>query len=682
MPPTKKSKTTKDGGKSQQITLFKANPNIARISVVEQYLRTEVLLTESIYHGRVPDDAKGKYFKYIVSEHEERTDTYSVKYCGQAISPSMSNFVAFHESDESVISGLSLKEIKSGRSLYMSQINKTKAAENDKVSKMKKELQEAAKDPTKVDLSDIDTIIDSDPDGGKSFSLINLEFEPCDHADNDENKKQRWRHKSTGRTFWVNRNANGTAWETGCWNRELLVIASGKLEATGRFDAQVRAQRLLKVRGYKPREKTVLKGMGKFFPFEEDLPHHINEALVVISTGSPISFFANPFVIEWLQKIEPRHRPLYRVKFLRLLRVIQFVLNLEISLMLKEAYLRYGGQIVASTSDFWWDNVRKASFGACIGNFMAKQYRLRNGIDTFMSDVTLSSLSNSSNPRGWETVLRSIKATIARCQALFDVVLFDKAHTGEEVGAWLYDIHERVGCEPYMQGSQVVDGDATAGASIGELSWKSSDERSEVVVADKCDAHQANTSGRRASGTSVHRTNRNPPMGESLKKLHLTLGRVSNSGKRMGIYKDVGKERKRTKTLILDSSCETRWSSHHDEVLRTNMNQADLATALDRLISKDGYDKELWKQHQQDISKVKPTESDYLIYQQYECALGPLRQFLQFSQGAKVVVHLELFEARMAIERMSASFFFTYENLSTSQEHRSHDLTKRRQNQF
>ena len=64
--------------------------------MVEQYLRTEVLLTESIYHGKVPDDAKGKYFNYIVSEHEERTDTYSVKYCGQAISPSMSNFVAFY----------------------------------------------------------------------------------------------------------------------------------------------------------------------------------------------------------------------------------------------------------------------------------------------------------------------------------------------------------------------------------------------------------------------------------------------------------------------------------------------------------------------------------------------------------------------------------------------------------
>lgn len=159
-----------------------------------------------------------------------------------------------------------------------------------------------------------------------------------------------------------------------------------------------------------------------------------------------------------------------------------------------------------------------------------------------------------------ECFKRSKLALIARCQALLDLVLFDRPHTGQEIGSWLYDVHKRSGCEPYMQGSQTVDGDATAGASIGELCWKSTDERSELVVADKCDAHQANTSGRRASGTSVHNVNYNPTMGVSLNKLHVTLGRVSNSGKRMGIYKNVGKERKRTKTLLLDSACVTRWS--------------------------------------------------------------------------------------------------------------------------
>ena len=112
--------------------------------------------------------------------------------------------------------------------------------------------------------------------------------------------------------------------------------------------------------------------------------------------------------------------------------------------MLMECFLRYGDSIVASTSDFWWDRVRKASFGACIGTFMAKQYRLKNGIDLFMSDATLASMSSREEPQAWQGILCSKAYKLGRCQALLDFVLFDKPHTGEEVGAWLYDAHKRV----------------------------------------------------------------------------------------------------------------------------------------------------------------------------------------------------------------------------------------------
>ncbi len=67
------------------------------------------------------------------------------------------------------------------------------------------------------------------------------------------------------------------------------------------------------------------KGKG-FYSFEEDLPHHIREALVIISTGTTMSFFANPYVTDWLRRLDPAHRPIYRQKFLRLLRVILFIL--------------------------------------------------------------------------------------------------------------------------------------------------------------------------------------------------------------------------------------------------------------------------------------------------------------------------------------------------------------------
>lgn len=88
-----------------------------------------------------------------------------------------------------------------------------------------------------------------------------------------------------------------------------------------------------------------MKGMG-FFTFEEDLPHHIREAFVIISTGSAISFFDNPYVRDWLRSLNPAHRPLYRQKFLRIIRVIQFILVRRLTIFI------YSCLIIIDTSHF------------------------------------------------------------------------------------------------------------------------------------------------------------------------------------------------------------------------------------------------------------------------------------------------------------------------------------------
>eukprot|EP00957_Ditylum_brightwellii_P038846 2936307-Ditylum_brightwellii.AAC.1 len=46
-----------------------------------------------------------------------------------------------------------------------------------------------------------------------------------------------------------------------------------------------------------------------FFPFEEDLPHHIHEALVICSTGINKSFFDNLYVKLLMQGLNPCHQP-------------------------------------------------------------------------------------------------------------------------------------------------------------------------------------------------------------------------------------------------------------------------------------------------------------------------------------------------------------------------------------
>eukprot|EP00957_Ditylum_brightwellii_P009310 704520-Ditylum_brightwellii.AAC.1 len=70
------------------------------------------------------------------------------------------------------------------------------------------------------------------------------------------------------------------------------------------------------------------KGQG-FFPFEEDLPHHICKALVICSTGISMSFFDNPYVKSLMQGFNPHHWPVYRTKLVTIVLCVHQVLTSE-----------------------------------------------------------------------------------------------------------------------------------------------------------------------------------------------------------------------------------------------------------------------------------------------------------------------------------------------------------------
>lgn len=132
--------------------------------------------------------------------------------------------------------------------------------------------------------------------------------------------------------------------------------------------------------------------------------------------------------------------------------------------MLTEQFLKYLYSFVSSTSYFYWDSVHKASFGAYIANFMAKQYSIKIGISVFMSDSTLAS------PFGkWETILQSKAFKIKRCQSLLDFIFIDKDHTGEFAESWLNDANTCVYCEPPLIGSHTINGTFNAGKSVDVL---------------------------------------------------------------------------------------------------------------------------------------------------------------------------------------------------------------------
>ena len=147
--------------------------------------------------------------------------------------------------------------------------------------------------------------------------------------------------------------------------------------------------------------------------------------------------------------------------------------------------------------------------------------------------------------------------------------------------------------------------------------------------------------------------------------------------------KNVQKEHHRTKTIIIEDTCKTRWGSKHKEIRRASINQKDLEVSFDCMINPAGMDKELYNKHRNNLSVIMSRREDWLLYQQFEGAMQPLYQYILSAKNAQVVVHRELFKGRMCLERLAAPHFPMYENLSVDVTGpRSNNLTAHRLDQL
>lgn len=66
----------------------------------------------------------------------------------------------------------------------------------------------------------------------------------------------------------------------------------------------------------------------------EDLPHHVRAMKGIASSGVPNSFFGNVFIRDYLAKLAPGHRAIYRRTLIRLLRVYVDCQNKEVCIFL------------------------------------------------------------------------------------------------------------------------------------------------------------------------------------------------------------------------------------------------------------------------------------------------------------------------------------------------------------
>ena len=147
-------------------------------------------------------------------------------------------------------------------------------------------------------------------------------------------QRREWKHKLIKFQFWQAMNKGNKTWHTGTWSKKLKTLADGKSkDCLGNITVQARAQYILARRNnFSGPVAPPVKCMV-FFPFEEDLNHHIHEALITTSTGSAMSFYGNPFVKDWISGLEPRHRPVYRKKLCRLIRCCIDVTGIEVCIV-------------------------------------------------------------------------------------------------------------------------------------------------------------------------------------------------------------------------------------------------------------------------------------------------------------------------------------------------------------
>ena len=142
---------------------------------------------------------------------------------------------------------------------------------------------------------------------------------------------------------------------------------------------------------------------------------------------------------------------------------------------------------VASTSDFWWDHVRRVSFAASVANFMVNHYQFKNGLCLTMSSTTMKKLKSTKKTT---KILRSSTPTIKRCQSLLDVSQFDRPKKWQNIGVCLDNIHVDAGCNASYIGSHIFTGASNTGASFEELQWQTSGDRSQKIIAGKNISHK------------------------------------------------------------------------------------------------------------------------------------------------------------------------------------------------
>ena len=106
---SKKQKVTHQ----QSISFQKEDKNI-------KFVDHDILLTDAIYGKNIPEEGKGKYFRYTVTAYNLQYKTFTVKYKNEAIDLDGISFYIYQEGDDDAfLPNVQEESVVKGRKLFL-----------------------------------------------------------------------------------------------------------------------------------------------------------------------------------------------------------------------------------------------------------------------------------------------------------------------------------------------------------------------------------------------------------------------------------------------------------------------------------------------------------------------------------------------------------------------------------
>ena len=129
-----------------------------------------------------------------------------------------------------------------------------------------------------------------------------------------------------------------------------------------------------------------------------------------------------------------------------------------------------------------------------------------------------------------------------------------------------------------------MNGTRNSGKLIEVLWLITSDERSGMIFSAEFDARQINTTGKKASRTSLHKVNINHKIDKYINLIHTSLVRLVGYVTRMKVYGNIRKERNQKSSTAFITKIITRRKLDNLVTSRASGDQSDFKIVLGQMI--------------------------------------------------------------------------------------------------